>query len=166
MSPRSILFPLGGVAIAAAVGAVMFLGPPAGLSLTALTGVGSANVEAEALTDLAAAELETSETSARSPAQASAAAGIVFVEFKYDLVERADGPALEVWGRVANNGPNQTDAPIIEIVSRDKEGKALQRWLAQPDVLKIDPGESARFRSRMMYPLEPVHDVDFVIAAR
>ena len=36
---------------------------------------------------------------------AKASEGMVFVDFKYDLIERAEGPALEVWGRVANNGP-------------------------------------------------------------
>ena len=73
---------------------------------------------------------------------------------------------MEVWGRVANNSAKEALSPTIEIISRDKDGKALQRWLAQPEVKSIAPGESARFSSRMMYPLEPVHDVEFFIASR
>lgn len=92
--------------------------------------------------------------------------GVVFAESKFDLVTRPEGPALEVWGRVANNGPGDVLSPTIEIVSRDEDGTALQRWLAQPDIEMLAPGESAQFSSRMMYPLGPVNTVDFYIAAR
>lgn len=94
------------------------------------------------------------------------ASGLAFVDYQYDLVERAEGPALEVWGRVANNGGEPVLTPTIEIVSRNAEGEALQRWLAHPEVDKLGVGETARFTSRMMYPLGPVTDVDLYIAPR
>lgn len=103
---------------------------------------------------------------ASSAASREASEGVVFVEYKYDLASLPEGPALLVEGRVANNGPNVELTPIIEIVSRDKNGVKLQRWLARPDVDQLKPGETARFTSKMMFPLEPVYDVDFYIAPR
>lgn len=91
--------------------------------------------------------------------------GIIFAETKYDLVERAEGPALEVWGMVANNGPEAELSPTIEVVSRDKGGGELQRWFVYPDIDELKPGESARFESRLMYPVGPVFDVDLYIVA-
>ncbi len=99
-------------------------------------------------------------------AQPGRSSGLAFVDYQYDLVERAEGPALEVWGRVANNGSEPVLTPTIEIVSRNTEGEALQRWLAHPEVDRLGVGESARFTSRMMYPLGPVSDVDLYIAPR
>ena len=94
---------------------------------------------------------------------ASDGPGVVFVEYKYDLVERPEGPALEIWGVVANNGPESVVAPTIEIISRDQNGKALQTWIAQPEIDVLGVGQSARFTSRMMFPAGPVHDVDFYL---
>lgn len=150
-----LFFPLSGVALAGAAAAALYYGPSlqerpgAQLPLTPMDGIETASAKAPA-----------------DRVQRTARDGLVFVEFKYDLVERAEGPALEVWGRIANNTKDEKLSPTIEIVSKDKAGKPLQRWLAQPEVESIGPGESARFSSRMMYPLEPVHDVDFFIAAR
>ena len=154
----ALLFPLSGVALAGLVAAALFLGPSFN------GGSGGANVP---LTPTEGIETASSAAvSAPAAPQRTVANGLVFVESKYDLVERAEGPALEVWGRVANNSKKEALSPTIEIISKDKEGKTLQRWLAQPKVESIAPGESARFSSRMMYPLEPVHDVEFFIAAR
>ncbi|MCI4664373.1 MAG: hypothetical protein MRY74_06590 [Neomegalonema sp.] len=92
---------------------------------------------------------------------AAAEPGVVFVKYKYDLVERPEGPALEIWGEVANNGPDDSPKPVIEIVTRDADGKELQRWTAQPEVDVIKVGKKVRFTSRMMYPKGPVATVDF-----
>lgn len=91
-------------------------------------------------------------------------AGVVFVDHGFDLVRRPEGPALEVWGRVANNGPDEAVAPTIEIVSRDSTEGALQRWTAHPERRVLAPGESTRFTSRMMHPLGPVYAVDLALS--
>ena len=101
-----------------------------------------------------------------APSITGVRAGLVFVDSKYDLVERTDGKALEVWGVVANNGPGSTLTPTIEIVSRSEDGKALQRWVARPELQSLQPGEKSRFTARMMNPLGPVFDVDLYIASR
>ena len=90
--------------------------------------------------------------------------GVVFVEHGYDLVEREDGPALEVWGRIANNTAEVLRSPSIEVSSLGAEGERLQRWLAWPETDELKPGESARFSSRMMYPLGPVEAVELQFA--
>lgn len=101
---------------------------------------------------------------AGAPAMLGVENGLVFVEYRYDLVDGPDGPALEVWGRVANNGPDVAFSPTIEIVSRDENGEALQRWPARLESERLGVGEVARFSSRMMFPDGPVYDVDFYIA--
>lgn len=126
-------------------------------------------VEPVAVTSPEPAVADPAPTRRTFSAPAGAAAlrtGVVFVEFKYDLVERAEGPALEVWGRVANNGPSAAPSPTIEIVSLNEQGDMLQRWLARPETAEIAPGESARFSSRMMYPEGPVYDVELSFPAQ
>lgn len=91
---------------------------------------------------------------------AEARSGVVFIDHGYDLVEQSDGRALLVWGRVANASERDAAPPEIEIVSRDADGKPLQTWRARAEAEMLAPGESARFASRMMFPLEPVRDVD------
>lgn len=98
--------------------------------------------------------------SLRGPA-AESRHGVIFVEAGYDLVARPEGPALEIWGRIANNGGEPALTPSIEIVSRDGDGERLQRWLVWPETDVLEPGQSARFTSRMMHPLGPIADVDF-----
>lgn len=91
---------------------------------------------------------------------------VVFVDYGYDLVEDQDGRALLVWGRVANTGDAEAFAPEIEIVSRDGNGQPLQSWRARVEADALTPGESARFASRMMFPLGPVREVDLYFVER
>ncbi len=93
----------------------------------------------------------------------AASPGVVIVERKYDLRDLPEGPALLIWGVVANNGPDDVPGPIIEVVSRDAGGAELQRFRASAEVDVLGVGDSARFQARMMYPLSPVHFVDFYI---
>lgn len=90
--------------------------------------------------------------------------GLVFVAHGYDVVELPDGEALQVWGRVANNGPDEIVGPQIEITSRDAAETRLQRWSIRPESHVLAPGESARFATRMMNPVGPVAAVDLKIA--
>ena len=110
--------------------------------------------------DIAAMVSPLFETVERSIIAGGAPDGMVFVAHGFDVVERPEGPALEIWGRVANNGAADAYAPLVEIVSRDGVDAELQRWTARLEAPVLKPGESARFASRMMYPIGPVSAVD------
>lgn len=92
--------------------------------------------------------------------------GAVFAAHGFDLVTRPEGPAVEVWGRVANNGPGAIAAPLIDITTRDAGDAPLQRWTARAEKDLLQPGESARFSSRMMYPAGPVMGVELSLSPR
>ncbi|MEL6979292.1 MAG: zinc-ribbon domain-containing protein [Pseudomonadota bacterium] len=162
--PRGARRPGGGRSLASVLTPILGAGAVAAAAVVGVVAFGGFNLD-----DLSSsvAAVSSSDGAAYTVAPRTVDAdGVVFVEHKYDLVERAEGPALEVWGRVANNGEESALSPTIEVISRNSEGVALQRWLAQPEVESLGPGESAKFSSRMMYPLGPVHSVDFFIAAR
>lgn len=113
--------------------------------------------------DVAALVSPLFEIADRSTTAGGTPDGVIFVSHGFDVVERPEGPALEIWGRVANNGDADAYAPLVEIVSRDGVDAELQRWTARIEQAVLAPGESARFASRMMYPIGPVNAVDLAL---
>lgn len=89
--------------------------------------------------------------------------GVVFVESQFDLQDLPEGPALLMWGVVANNSGERVPAPVIEVITRNAAGEELERLYISPEVDYLDANATARFAGRVVYPEGPVDAVDFYI---
>jgi predicted Zn finger-like uncharacterized protein len=85
--------------------------------------------------------------------------GLVFEAVQSELVNDPSGRFLVVQSTVQNVTGRTAPVPPIEVVIRDKAGKPVYTWASEPPKVKLEPGESLSFRTRLAAPPPEGHDV-------
>ncbi|MCI4662729.1 MAG: zinc-ribbon domain-containing protein [Neomegalonema sp.] len=97
---------------------------------------------------------------------AATPAPVLIVDQGYDLMEDEIGPALLLWGRVANNGMASTPTPLVRFTTYDASGAELQTGEIEVEKAVLRPQDSARFAARVRFPRDPIDKVSFEIAPK
>ncbi len=85
--------------------------------------------------------------------------GAAFENVAGELVSDPSGRFLIVQAQISNVTAREAQLAPVEIVVRDKQGKAIYTWAAEPQKLKLGPGEQIAFRTRLAQPPAESHDV-------
>ena len=89
----------------------------------------------------------------------SKARGLEFEGVSYAIMEEDKLPVLQVTGAVVNLADKEMAIPKIRIALRDAQQREIYTWTVGADSVKLAPGASAPFKTRLSSPPAEAYDL-------
>lgn len=91
---------------------------------------------------------------------------VTFAGVHYNLEQEAGQPVLVVQGTLSNSGPATAEVPELEAVLYDAAHRPVERWIFNPGVRQLSPGQEANFTMRRPHPPAAANNLSLGFASR
>ena len=90
--------------------------------------------------------------------------GIDFADVAQSLGTEDGQQVLAVTGRIVNRSNHELGVPLVRVGLFDMDKHELYHWTFVPGVSTLEPGASAKFRTRLSSPPAGTHDIELRFA--
>jgi predicted Zn finger-like uncharacterized protein len=91
-------------------------------------------------------------------------AGIDFSDVAYQSQTEDGQPVLAVTGRIVNRSNHELNVPLVRVSLFDRDRHELYHWTFVPGVSTLEPGQYAKFRTRLSSPPAGTHSLEIRFA--
>jgi predicted Zn finger-like uncharacterized protein len=86
--------------------------------------------------------------------------GIAFIDVAYQNQTEDGQQVLAVTGKIVNRSNHELTVPLVRVALFDAERHELYHWTFVPGVSTLQPGGSAKFRTRLSSPPAGTHNLE------
>jgi predicted Zn finger-like uncharacterized protein len=91
-------------------------------------------------------------------------AGIGFSDVAYQSQTEDGQPVLAVTGKIVNRSNHELNVPLVRVSLFDRDRHELYHWTFVPGVSTLEPGQYAKFRTRLSSPPAGTHSLEIRFA--
>jgi hypothetical protein len=91
-------------------------------------------------------------------------AGIDFSDVAYQSQTEDGQPVLAVTGKIINRSNHELNVPLVRVALFDRDRHELYHWTFVPGVSTLEPGQYAKFRTRLSSPPGGTHSLEIRFA--